>query len=59
MVPNQKMWTQFGVNYNVFAHVAPFADHDNDKKIKAYAKEMGIKGKVIVAHSKEWRVLKV
>jgi hypothetical protein len=59
MVPNKKMWTQFGANYNVFAKVAKAADFKSDAAIKKHAKAMGIKGKVVVANASEYRVIKV
>jgi hypothetical protein len=59
MVPTEKMWTQFGANYNVFAKVAPFSHYTKDAEIKKHAKALGIKGKVIVAHAGEWREIRV
>jgi hypothetical protein len=59
MVTTDKQWTAFGANYNVYAKKVDADDFYNNVKLLEYANDMGIKGTILVAHSKEWRIIEV
>ncbi len=62
LIENEKLAYSFGANYGVYVH--PYknqGDYNDDAKIKALAKEIGInKGnKIIIANAKEFRTLRI
>jgi len=60
MLGEKDMVSKFGCHYGVYAKYEPNAKiYDDNKKIKALAKEMGIFGNVIVANKNEFKVVKV
>ncbi len=61
LVDNKRLTTHFGIWYGVYAkQVKSLKNLYEDKDaIKAIAKELGIKGKIIVATAKEYKLIKV
>lgn len=56
---NESILYRFGANYNVYMHKGNSSDFSKEAAIKAYAAEMGIEGKVIVANKKEIKVVEL